>query len=134
MKSAYVEQTYEKPREQAVTPQMFASAGMIGAGEANDSGFTGKGMAVAVLDTGLDVNHEAFSTAPESPKYTREEMGALLAAGKLSAQRAVLRKVYVSEKIPFVYDYADGDTDVYPTPAIPTAPMCQVRWRPMGRS
>lgn len=114
VKSAYVEQTYEKPREQAVTPQMFASAGMIGAGEANDSGFTGKGMAVAVLDTGLDVNHEAFSTAPESPKYTREEMGALLAAGKLSAQRAVLRKVYVSEKIPFVYDYADGDTDVYP--------------------
>lgn len=114
VKNAFVEQTYARP-ELPVQPQMANSVGMIGADTANISGYTGKGTVVAVLDTGLDVNHEAFQTAmPQVQKYDRDDIAALIANGNLSARRATVRKVYVSDKIPFVYDYADADADVNP--------------------
>ena len=111
VKRAFVEQSYALPE---VEPNMGTSTGMIGSTAANESGYTGEGMVVAVLDTGLDVSHVAFATAPTAPKYSYEDMEALLNSQQLSARRATLTRVFVSEKIPYVYDYADMDTDVYP--------------------
>ena len=67
----------------------------------------GYGMVVAVLDTGVAVDHEAFQDfagwAEYYGKLTEEDVAAadLLTEG-----------VYVSPKIPYAYDYADMDTDV----------------------
>ena len=69
----------------------------------------GQGLVIEVIDTGLDTSHEAFAGSMDSTslRLTQTDMASLtasLGAGKGGA--------WVSDKIPFVYDYADGDTDV----------------------
>ena len=70
----------------------------------------GEGKVVAVIDTGVDTSHPAFTGALEgTPALTAESVAALaprLGAGKTGA--------YVSEKFPFAYDYADSDPDATP--------------------
>ena len=72
----------------------------------------GEGKVVAVIDTGVDTSHPAFTGALEgTPALTAESVAALaprLGAGKTG--------VYVSEKFPFAYDYADSDPDAMPSP------------------
>jgi subtilisin family serine protease len=47
--------------ESTVDPDLFSSLNMIGAAAAqSELGFTGVGIKVAVMDTGIDVNHPAF--------------------------------------------------------------------------
>ena len=88
--------------------------------KSGDSGYDGSGMVVAVLDTGLDSNHTAFSV----DNFTSQKLG--LTYGDVTA---VLEKteaykqsgglsvddVYINDKVPFGYDYADNDSDVYST-------------------
>ena len=84
------------------------------------SGYDGSGMVVAVLDTGLDSNHTAFSVGNFTSDHlglTKDQVAAVLnqttaykQAGGLSVD-----DVYVNEKVPFGYDYADNDPDVYST-------------------
>ena len=69
----------------------------------------GQGLVIEVIDTGLDTSHGAFSGSMDSTslRLTQTDMTSLIAslgAGKGGA--------WVSDKIPFVYDYADGDMDV----------------------
>ncbi len=77
------------------------------------SQYGGKGMVVAVLDTGLDYTHEAFQTQPDSDyiKFTESEINTLMGKKDFSAKG----DVFVSNKVPFAYDYADRDDDVYPS-------------------
>ncbi len=80
--------------------------------------FDGTGMVVAVLDTGIDYAHSAFS--PDNFKsnnlgLTYEQVAALMdktTASKLSAGLTA-DDVYINEKIPFSFDYADADPDAY---------------------
>ena len=47
--------------ESDIDPDLFSSLNMIGAtATQSELGFTGKGVKVAVMDTGIDVNHPAF--------------------------------------------------------------------------
>ena len=88
--------------------------------KSGESGYDGTGMVVAVLDTGLDSNHTAFSVknfTSDKLGLTYEDVAKVLAktkanelAGGLSAD-----DVYINEKVPFGYDYADNDPDVYST-------------------
>ena len=87
---------------------MASSSGMVGATEANELGYDGAGTVVAVLDTGMDTDHEAFSVMPTEAKYTREDIQKLLEKG-LACGMTTADEVYVSEKIPFGFDYAEGD-------------------------
>ena len=69
----------------------------------------GDGQTIMIIDSGLDTSHEAFTGDLDDDKLavTQVEMEKLrdeLPTGKSAA--------YVSEKIPFAYDYADGDNDV----------------------
>ena len=89
----------------------------------NSSNFAydGTGTVVAVLDTGLDYYHSAFSlanfTADRSKLgLTFEEVAALVGDTRASGMQAGLTAsdVYINEKIPYSFDYADGDSDVYP--------------------
>ncbi len=75
--------------------------------------YGGKGMVVAVLDTGLDYTHQAFQTQPDSSyiKFTEADITALMGEKDFAAKG----DVYVSDKVPFAYDYADRDSDVYPS-------------------
>ena len=83
--------------------------------------YDGTGMVVAVLDTGLDYNHTAFSV--NNFTADRNKLGMTFAdvegfianteANKLHSGLTA-SDVYLNEKVPFAFDYADYDPDVYP--------------------
>ncbi len=75
--------SYESMQEIGVSPDMVNSAPLIGAPEAWNLGYTGSGTYVAVIDTGIDYTHENFGGYSSFP----------------------------NEKIPYGYDFADGDSD-----------------------
>lgn len=83
----------------------------------SNAGYTGKGMVVAILDTGLDYTHSAFQRLPEGVlKLTKddiEELFPYLAASGLN-ESGRWEETYYSDKVIYMYDYADKDTDVYP--------------------
>ena len=112
VKAVHMVQTYELPTE----PKVTSGGGMIGAPTAWNLGMDGSGMVVAVLDTGLDTDHAAFAVDPKSPAVVRGDIDEILSAGTLQAQRLVRdlssSSVYLSGKVPYVFDYADHDTDV----------------------
>jgi lactocepin len=68
----------------------------------------GAGTVVAVLDSGFDVSHPLFKLSDPNSAAIKE-YDVMARRSKLKAKTAA----YVSPKIPFAYDYADGDTDVY---------------------
>ena len=112
VKAVHMVQTYELPTE----PKVTSGGGMIGAPTAWNLGMDGSGMVVAVLDTGLDTDHAAFAVDPKSPAVVRGDIDEVLSGGALQAQRLVRdlssSSVYLSGKVPYVFDYADHDTDV----------------------
>ena len=112
VKAVHMVQTYELPTE----PKVTSGGGMIGAPTAWNLGMDGSGMVVAVLDTGLDTDHAAFAVEPKSPAVVQGDIDEILSAGTLQAQRLVRdlssSSVYLSGKVPYVFDYADHDTDV----------------------
>lgn len=88
--------------------------------DSSDSGYDGSGMVVAVLDTGLDSAHTAFSVdnfTSETLGLTYSDVAALI--DKTTASELVdglsVDDVYINEKVPFGFDYADNDPDVYST-------------------
>ncbi|MBF1158743.1 MAG: S8 family serine peptidase, partial [Thermobifida sp.] len=70
----------------------------------------GDGKVIAVIDTGVDMAHPAFTgELAGTPPLTPQKVAAMtsqLGEGKTG--------VYVSQKFPFAYDYADGDNDASP--------------------
>ena len=82
------------------------------------SRFTGKGMTIAVLDTGLDTAHPAFANAPADAKFTKDYISGVLQAADLNAEvlmpGVTADDVYLSAKIPFTFDYAGKDAQVAP--------------------
>lgn len=80
--------------------------------------FTGKGMTIAVLDTGLDTDHPAFANAPADAKFAKDYVSGVLQAADLNAEALMpgvtADDVYLSAKIPFAFDYAGKDAQVAP--------------------
>lgn len=66
--------------------------------EWKDLGFKGEGMVVAIVDTGIDYTHKDLSTAPDSPKITSISP---VGPGK-----------FYTPKVPYGYNFADGNDDV----------------------
>ncbi len=89
--------------------------------DSSDFAYDGTGIVVAVLDTGLDYNHTAFSTSNFTADraklgMTFDKVASLVGGTKAAGMQSGLTAsdVYISEKVPFGFDYADGDADVYP--------------------
>jgi len=111
-----VSDEYEKAETQIVTNEVDVYE--TGIFDSSESQYDGSGVTVAVLDTGLDYTHTAFDPS----RFNGEEVITLQSlsavVGKLSANNTTANltaaDVYVNKKVPFAYDYADGDPDVYP--------------------
>ena len=102
----------------SLLPDTANSTRMIGGGLANETGFTGEGMLIAILDTGVDMDHQIFSKAPANPALTQDDVKDLLSQYDFQAEGLVkglsVSSVYKSTKFPFQFDYGDKDTDGAP--------------------
>lgn len=121
-------------------PNMATSSGMTGADAAWLSGYTGAGSRIAIIDTGLDENHQsvnekAFLYALEQNAAQREESKEeyLQSLNMLDAQEIetvlpqlnmyansvfyesdlqVANELYHTAKVAFAYNYIDRDFDI----------------------
>ena len=114
--SVHISKKYALPE-----PQLITSTGMVHAPYAWDTaGYEGEGMLVAVIDSGIDFEHDDFVlTNPVNAKLSLDDVGDLLSGKELKAEafnETALPKeqLYKSSKVPFAYDYADHDTDAKP--------------------
>ncbi len=102
----------------SLLPDTANSTRMIGGGLANETGFTGEGLLIAILDTGVDMDHQIFSKAPANPALTQDDVKGLLSQYDFQAEGFVkglsASSVYKSAKFPFQFDYGDKDTDGAP--------------------
>ena len=113
-----VSESYEVAKTEAVSNTVNVhSTGII---NADGIKFDGSGLVVAVLDTGLDYAHSAFDASRFTSDHlglTYEQVAALLGSTMASQQYKGLGvdDVYISNKVPFGFDYADQNPDVYST-------------------
>ena len=142
VKSAHVQHVYSQPASPATNAGVAGySYDMVHLQEVWNKGYTGKGMLVAVVDSGLDMEysswwsdeeganvtglrrvHEAFrddsfysQLSNSDLRYTKESLLAFLNGRQLNANRlspASNEAMYKTRKVPFAFDYA-GDADPY---------------------
>lgn len=78
----------------------------------HEQGYDGRGQIVAVIDTELDISHEMFMGEVENPRYDFATIEKKLNENEFNVNAAA-KRIYRSSKLPFVYDYAENDTDTY---------------------
>ena len=134
VKEVVVETRYEPcvvDTEETADPNMATSHLQIGSSNAWAAGYTGAGSRIAVIDTGIDTDHQSF--ASDAYEYSiayqaglhqipvDEYTGSLnlLDQGEISEKLELLNisgvnagQLYVNAKIPFGYNYIDKDLDI----------------------
>lgn len=87
--------------------------------DSSDSEYQGDGVVVAILDTGLDYTHTAFSVdnfTTTNEAFTLQSVSGMVGNTVAAGYNPGLtgEDVYVSKKVPYAYDYGDKDSDVFP--------------------
>lgn len=77
-----------------------------------DTGYTGEGQVIAILDNEFDTGHEFFSVEPENPALSKSDVANIIKSSAMNVDVAA-NQVYKSAKIPFAYDYVNGTSDTY---------------------
>ena len=108
-------------------PNMSTATEMTSAQYAWAEGYTGAGRLVAIVDTGIDTEHQSFNsyafdmaiqdvrskTGKDVRLLTQKDVNrfwASLNASEVSSGAST--DAYVSSKLPFAFNYVDGDFDV----------------------
>lgn len=90
----------------------ISSGTMIGLDKVRELGYDGAGTAVAVIDGGFDLDHEAMVLSdPSTAKYSKEDIRKILKNADFNCQ-ASADDVYRSSKVPFAYDYCEENLDM----------------------
>ena len=131
VEGVYLENRYDPAvvtEETEFAPNTATSGAMIGTHDAYNAGYTGAGTRIAVIDTGLDTDHQSFDAGAFD--HSLEEQAAkahktvadydLLDANEIAAHLSQLHvngyysadELYVNSKIPFGYNYLDVDVDI----------------------
>ena len=116
--------------DEPADPNMATSAEQIGSASAWAAGYTGLGSRIAVIDTGTDTDHQSFDAGAfqYSLAYQAGNSGMdideyvaslnLLDADEIASLSEELNvkvsadKAYLNAKLPFGYNYIDGDYDI----------------------
>ena len=127
-------ETYYEPAvvdvDPVADPAMSTSSSMIGSSTAYLEGYTGAGTRIAIIDTGTDTDHQSFdagayeyalSRLAEDAGMSYEDYAAsldLLDADEIASLADELNAsidpdaAFISSKLPYAYNYVDGDYDV----------------------
>ena len=94
-------------------PDTAASGAMTGVHTVwEELGYTGTGMKIAIIDTGLDLDHPSFAADPETNEnsLTVDDIAAVLTDLNAYARRNVItaKTLYRSAKVPFAFNYVDS--------------------------
>lgn len=94
----------------------FVNVYETGIFDSSNVGYDGSNTAVAILDSGFDIHHTVFKNMPSETMIDIEDVEDIFYETKAYGyhQNMKVQDVYLNEKIPFVYDYADKDSDVAP--------------------
>lgn len=132
VKAVIPETQYEPAvvQQEEADPTMIAATPMTGADYAWSVGYTGAGSRIAVIDTGLDTDHQSFDESAflyslahqaglkgeEAESYVAgldlldvDEIAAVQDKLNISIDPA---QTFLSQKVPFAYNYVDVDYDV----------------------
>lgn len=117
VENVILQPVYEVEKEEIDTCSV-ADGVMIGREDTWASGYTGKGMKIAVIDTGLDDDHQNFQAMPEEnlteDSATKETISAVL--GSLNASKTynglIADQVYRSNKVAYGYNYVDSNLTI----------------------
>ncbi len=123
VKSACICSQYHAPEaasEEAASPNMYATSTSFGSAQTwHELGYTGQGMTIAILDTGLDIDHPSFVDAPANPRMTAEDIAAVLTElnaytlfSETSAIPLEAEDLYRNEKVPYGFNYADNNLEI----------------------
>ena len=121
-------------------PNMATSSLQIGSQNAWDSGCTGAGSRIAVIDTGTDDDHQSFSEAGylhsmealaeaegmsfddyaeslnlltwEEIDSVKDKLNAGTAYNGQSSVMPITQQAYLNAKLPFAYNYVDSDYEI----------------------
>ena len=110
----------------ALDPNMATSGSMIGSDIAYLEGYNGAGTRIAVIDTGTDTDHQSFNADAfeyainediEDGKnvslMTAKDIEKVLDQLNIAGNEGVTAdSLYLNAKLPFAYNYVDGDFDV----------------------
>ena len=100
VKNVYISEEFERPL-------LTSSDEMTGAAFAGNLDYKGEGTVVAVIDSGLDYNHRAFTLDNESKaRLSEADVNKLIEEKGLSGR-------YYTPKIPYGYNYYDFNTNLY---------------------
>ena len=118
-------------RQEVADPNMATSSAQIGSPTAYAAGYTGEGMRIAVIDTGIDVTHQSFKAnafryslqrnaenagvdydtyAAQLDLLDEEEIQGVL--DQLNLANFEASSLYVNEKIPFGFNYVDRNVNL----------------------
>ena len=94
-------------------PNTAAAGAMTGVHTVwEELGYTGTGMKIAIIDTGLDLDHPSFAADPETNEnsLTAADIAKVLTDLNAYARRNVItaQTLYRSAKVPFAFNYVDS--------------------------
>ena len=140
VKDVFLEDQYEalETTSNTADPMMATSSAMIGSANAWAAGYTGAGTRIAIIDTGLDTDHQSFNNgaflyalqqnaAAKNMSYadyvaqldllTKEDIAAVLEDLNVYDYVENLTGTgkgayYINDKIPFAINYVDSSYDV----------------------
>ena len=122
--SVSLSDTFNRPQEaqsRAITENLVENVVDVyptGIFNSSSVDYTGKKTAVAILDSGFDCSHSVFADELNDDELwiTKDKVSEVLNNTNASSftNGLKLTDVWYSNKIPFAYDYADKDFDVFP--------------------
>ena len=97
----------ESEKLESATPNNIDSNTIISVPKTWESGYKGEGMVVAIIDSGIDVDHDVLHiTNPDTAKYNKETFEATKKAAGIEYGE------WFNDKVIFGYNYVDVNTDM----------------------